>query len=107
MTAGRWWIAIAVLLATTAVMAKLPHGTVTELNQPLQTFPLEIVDWHGFDQPLTDRIPRAQHVRVVVKEEHPHDINAMGPLLELGQNHLAQLVAGRVTGGRKDVGNLH
>ena len=56
MTARRWWIAIALLLAATVAMAKLPHGTVTELSRPLQTFPLEIQDWHGFDQPLTDRI---------------------------------------------------
>jgi EpsI family protein len=53
---ARWWIAITLLLAATFALAKLPHGTVTELSRPLQTFPLEIVDWRGFDQPLTDRI---------------------------------------------------
>jgi EpsI family protein len=61
-TARRWWIAIALLLAATVAMAKLPHGTVTELNRPLQTFPMEISDWHGFDQPLTDRITAATGV---------------------------------------------
>jgi EpsI family protein len=43
-------------------MAKLPHGTVTELKQPLQTFPLEIADWQGFDQPLPERITAAAGV---------------------------------------------
>jgi EpsI family protein len=62
MTARRWWIAIALLLAATVAMAKLPHGTVTELNRPLQTFPLEIGDWQGFDQPLTERITAAAGV---------------------------------------------
>ena len=62
MTSRRWWIAIALLLAATIAMAKLPHGAVTELKRPLQTFPLEIADWHGFDQPLTDRITAAAGV---------------------------------------------
>ena len=62
MTVRRWWIAILILLAATVAMAKLPHGTVTELRRPLQTFPLEIRDWHGFDQPLTDRITAAAGV---------------------------------------------
>jgi EpsI family protein len=62
MTARRWWIAIALLLAATVAMAKLHHGTVTELNRPLQTFPLEIGDWQGFDQPLTERITAAAGV---------------------------------------------
>jgi len=53
---ARWWVAIALLLAATVALARLPHGTVTELSRPLQTFPLEILDWHGFDQPLSDRI---------------------------------------------------
>ncbi len=56
MTSRRWWIAMTVLLAATVAMAKLPHGKVTELSQPLQNLPLEIQEWHGFDQPLTDRI---------------------------------------------------
>jgi EpsI family protein len=43
-------------------MAKLPHGTATELNRPLQTLPLEIGNWHGFDQPLTDQITAAAGV---------------------------------------------
>lgn len=62
MTARRWSIAIVLLLAATVAMAKLPHGTVMELSQPLQTFPLELADWHGFDQPLTDRITAAAGV---------------------------------------------
>jgi EpsI family protein len=62
MTGPRWWIAIALLLATTIAIAKLPHGAMVELSQPLQAFPLEIPDWHGFDQPLTDRITAAAGV---------------------------------------------
>ncbi|MGA3213822.1 MAG: exosortase C-terminal domain/associated protein EpsI [Terriglobales bacterium] len=62
MTARRYWIAIALLLAATVAMAKLPHGTVTELKQPLRTFPLEIGNWHGFDQPLTDQVATAAGV---------------------------------------------
>jgi EpsI family protein len=62
MTARRYWIAITLLLAATVAMAKLPHGTATELNRPLQTLPLEIGNWHGFDQPLTDQITAAAGV---------------------------------------------
>ncbi|MGA2960226.1 MAG: exosortase C-terminal domain/associated protein EpsI [Candidatus Korobacteraceae bacterium] len=62
MTVRRWGIAIIVLLAATIAMAKLPHGMVTELNRPLQTFPLEMVGWHGFEQPLSDRISTAAGV---------------------------------------------
>jgi EpsI family protein len=43
-------------------MAILPHGAVTELRRPLQTFPMEIADWHGFEQPLADRITAAAGV---------------------------------------------
>lgn len=59
---ARWWVAIALLLAASVAMAKLPHGRVTELSRPLQTFPQEILEWHGVDQPLSDRITEAAGV---------------------------------------------
>ena len=59
---ARWWVAIALLLAASVGMAKLPHGRLTELSRPLETLPQEILGWQGIDQPLTDRITEAAGV---------------------------------------------
>src|SRR5690606_34570009 len=58
-------------------------------------------------QALAERVTLAQEIGVVVEEEHADDVGAVPPLLQLGQDHLAQLVAGGVAGGAEDIGNLH
>lgn len=57
-------------------------------------------------EPLAERIPLAQHI-VVVVEEHADDLDLVAALLELRQDHPAELVARRVTRRREDVGDLH
>ncbi len=54
-------------------------------------------------EPLTERVAAAQHVVVVVEEEHPDDVHAVVPGLELGEDHLAELVARGVARRGEDV----
>src|SRR5947208_2908682 len=60
-----------------------------------------------FGEPLAERGALSQHVVVVVEEEDPDYVDAVNVLLELRQDHLAELVAGRVAGGGEDVGDFH
>ena len=55
---------------------------------------------------LAQRVAGAQHVGVVVEEEHPDDLDAVVALLQLRQDHLAELVARRVPGGGENVGDF-
>ena len=58
-------------------------------------------------QSLADRVALAQDVVVVVEEEEPDHLDPMGTLLQLRQDHLAQLVRGGVSGCAENVGDLH
>lgn len=57
-------------------------------------------------QSLTHRVAFAQHEDVIVEEKHAHHPYSVNVGLELGQDHLGQLVASRA-GGCEDTGNFH
>ena len=44
---------------------------------------------------------------VVVEEHHADDLDAVAALFELGQDHLAELVAGGMSARAEDVCDLH
>lgn len=62
MKGSRCWIAVALLLAATVALAKLPHGRKVELSQPLSVFPADFGQWQGFDYAIESRLIAASGV---------------------------------------------
>jgi len=60
-----------------------------------------------FGETLADGVALHQHVGVVLEEEHPDHVDAVGAVFELGQDHLAELVGDGVALGGEDIRDFH
>ena len=88
------------LLKHEAIKTTLPKAKeLRKVAEPIITL--------GKTNTLAHRVALAECERVVVEEEHPDDPHPVVSLLQLRQDHLAELVARSVPGGGEDVGNLH
>jgi len=99
----------------TRTPATVPIGSAAPISLGQPALQRALVTEHqqhsvlGGDLPeaLAHGIARSQPVGVVVKEEHPDDLDAVRALLQLRKDHPPELVARRVAGGGEHVGDLH